>query len=109
MSALPKPAIEFYRCHCGAAGAFGYRNDGVMDWFCTEHRLRRWSADTCCSEVDRNAARDALLLADSAPPSLQMLVAEHGSCDQITVEAWTEHDAKIKMWQAQRREKYRRR
>src|SRR5262245_6474885 len=91
-------------CHCGAAGAFGYVVDGVWQWFCREHRLRQWSADDCCSEADRNTARDALIR-DDAPPDLQALVGEHGGYDQITAEAWAEYDAAIETWQAQRREK----
>jgi hypothetical protein len=97
-------------CHCGAAGAFGYRNDGVMQWFCAEHRLRQWSANACRNEADRNAARDALLgVADDTPPSLQALVAEHGGYDRISAEVWAEYDAAMASWQTRRREKYRRR
>ena len=87
----------------------GYRNDDVMRWFCAEHRLRQWSADTCRSEADSNAAREALRRPDGTPPSLQALVAAHGGYDRITAEAWAGYDAEMKMWQAQRREKFRRR
>jgi hypothetical protein len=33
-------------CHCGAAGAFGYRDDhGDMKWFCADHRLAVYWSD----------------------------------------------------------------
>jgi hypothetical protein len=101
MSTSPTP------CHCGVAGAFGYWRDGVrggvMDWFCAEHRRGRWYADACRSEADANRAHAGLRPSLNGPPDLQVLVAEHGSYDKITPEAWAEFDRAMATWQVQRR------
>jgi hypothetical protein len=101
--------VTEHRCRCGADGAFGYWCDGALQWYCAAHRLRQWSADACRSEADANHARDALLGApDDVPPDLQALVAEHGGYDRISPEAWAHYDEAMKLWQAQRRERFRR-
>jgi putative DNA primase/helicase len=33
-------------CHCGGAGAYGYKNpDGSLSWYCAAHRLSQYYAD----------------------------------------------------------------
>jgi hypothetical protein len=106
ISAAPKPIA--YRCHCGTAGAFGYLVDGGWQYFCAEHRLQKYSADACVSEAE-SAHAHAELVPDNAPPDLQELVAAHGGYSNIPATAWAQYDEAMKVWQAQRREKYRRR
>ena len=111
-NALLRPAtvpVAEHRCHCGVEGAFGYQVDGSWQWFCARHRLRRWSADACNSEMEANFVRAELGVENIDPPDLQALVAAHGGYDRITLEAWAEYHRAMAKWQAQRREKYRRR
>jgi hypothetical protein len=108
ISAALKPVID-HRCHCGSGGVFGYLVDGQWQWFCTKHRPRQWSADACSSGTEANFARAELGIENIDAPDLHALVAAHGGYDKITSEAWTEYDRAMSAWQAQRREKYRRR
>jgi hypothetical protein len=94
---------ESRRCHCGAAGAFGYQRAGAREWFCAEHRQGVWYADACCSEEDANRAHAGLRPPASDPPDLQALVAEHGGYDKIPSKAWAEFDRAMAAWQHRRR------
>jgi hypothetical protein len=102
-----KPIVDHHRCHCGAAGAFGYwRSSAAHDsvWFCAEHRQGVWFADECTSKAEAVHALAQLFGFEGAHPSdLQELVAEHGGYDRITPKAWAEHDTRIAAWQARRR------
>jgi hypothetical protein len=42
----PQPRAHGDSCHCGKPGEYGYRDaDGLMRWYCADHRLRQHSAD----------------------------------------------------------------
>jgi hypothetical protein len=101
--------VEECDYQCGAVGTFGYLVDGRMRWFCASHRPRQWSADACRSETDSARAQAGLGIENAGMPDLQALVAAHGGYDKITPEAWAEYDAAMNAWQAQRKEKLRRR
>jgi hypothetical protein len=54
---------EPHRCHCGHTAHFGYRDpSGTIVWYCSEHRLRQWSADACtqAEQVSRVADKPAV-------------------------------------------------
>jgi hypothetical protein len=127
--AIPVKAVPIpdRRCHCGADGAFGYLIDGAWQWFCADHRLRRWSADACTKDVATLAAVHAL----DGPPDLQTLIEtagrryaqsigdtydpnpftrrpHQGGYQHVTEAEWREFDRAMAAWQAQRREKFRR-
>jgi hypothetical protein len=97
------------RCHCGAAGAFGYKaRHGGMDWSCAAHRLRQWSADACLDTAEADRARLSLLgqaAADAPkhPPDLQELVTRYGGYDKIPPDAWAAYDLAMEKWQSARR------
>jgi hypothetical protein len=116
------------RCHCGADGVFGYRNeDGAMDWYCADHRRGQWYADAC---ITKDVATLAAVHAPDGPPDLQTLIETagrryaqsigdtydpnpltrppHQGGDQHVTEAeWREFDRAMAAWQVQRREKFR--
>jgi hypothetical protein len=119
------------RCHCGTDGAFGYLIDGVWQWFCVAHRLRRWSADACISNAESARARAALGIERIGAPDLQALVEtagrryarsigetydpnpltrppHQGGYQHVTEAEWREFDRAMAAWQTQRREKFRR-
>lgn len=45
------------------------------------------------------AVMEARLKAEMTPPSVQNLIAVHGSWDRITDEAWAQYDSDLKQWQ----------
>ena len=108
IGAAAKPVPQ--RCHCGVAGAFGYRTGGRWRWFCAQHRLREWSADACVDEIESARATAELFAVELAdPPDLQALVAKHGGYDKISAVAWAEYDRAMAAYQLVRRERYRKR
>ena len=60
----------------------------------TQQTLERQTKQTAAEEAE--AAR----LIQSAPPSLQQLVLDHGTYDKITPEAWARFDHEMAAWKA---------